>query len=892
MKLWRLRLRTKLILAFAIVLLPVLALLLVGFEAGVKQGIKNTLNAQLMTADAVAVQVDELFAAVKGVGWAVANDPTVQRMDRGQLDAHLRQLLVAHPLYEAIGVFDARGNQRGWGQLSRPGMSQLGVGDGASLQAALATNSPTISDVIKTGKGADEYGIVAAVPIRDGNGRAVGVVAVLMDTDELAKRYEESRLRPGQAILLWDRRGCLAFHSSLRSLSPEARLADQDTPAVRQAISGSATTVEAYRSRLLGGMRLGAFVPTKEYRWAVGVTMSRSVALAPVRATLQKQLVGLGLILGLSAALGLWVARRLLLPVQRLQEQAQTLGHGDLSRRVRIRSGDELGELGAAFNEMASRLQERDAALRESEERFRATFEQAAVGIGLMDLCGRWMRVNDKLCDIVGYSHEELLGKTHLEITHPDDVEMSRECVARVLGGGTGTCMREKRYTRKDGLGVWVNLTVSAVWTAERKAKYLIAVVEDITERKRAQEDRDRLLTREQAAREQAEAANRAKDQFIAVVSHELRTPLTPVLTTVELLKQDPKLSAETQADLEVIKRNVQMESRLIDDLLDLTRASQAKIPIHREAVDVHGLIGDIGAMFRKDSETKGVALCLDLQAERHRVYGDPGRLRQVLWNLVGNAMKFTPAGGRITVSSCNEDSLLRVQVKDTGIGIEPAVMERLFRPFEQGEQSRSRRYGGLGLGLSISKSLVEMHGGTVSVASEGKGKGAVFTVELPILTDVQAELPQAPLASVAGPRKAVKILLVEDNEDTLRVMGRLLEHLGHQVKTARSAKEAVEAAGEEGFDLLISDVGLPDATGWELMQQLRAVGPIRGIAISGYGTPDDLEQSRRAGFAEHMTKPINVQKLEEVIEAVVSGSEHEARRREGTEAQREGERV
>ncbi|HEX2973122.1 MAG TPA: PAS domain S-box protein [Tepidisphaeraceae bacterium] len=864
-----LRLRAKLILAFAVVLLPVLVLLLVGFKAGLEQGIQNTLNAQVMAADAVAVQVDQLFEAAQGVGWAVANDPTVQTLDRTSLDAHLRQLLVAHPLYEAIGVFDAEGKPRGWGQMIEPGVPQWTIRHSTFLHAVLVTNSPMISDVVESAESPAEYGIIAAVPLRGEDGRAVGVATVLMDTDELAKRYEEDRLRPGQAIMLCDRQGRLAFHSLLRTLTTEERLAYRNFPAMRTAISGTSTTVASFRSPLLKDERLGAFVPTREHRWAVGVTMSRSVALTPIWVGLRKQLLGLGVILCLSGGLGVWIARRLAWHVQRLREQAKTLGLGDLSRRVLITSRDELGELGAAFNEMAERLQERDAAMRESEERFRATFEQAAVGIGQLDVNGRWMRVNDKLCDITGYRHDELLSKTYLEITYPDDVATSEEWMQRVVKGEIATYMKEKRYSRKDSSVVWVTLTVSGMRTAQGQVKYLIVVVEDITERKRAQEDRDQLLVKERVAREQAEAANRAKDQFLAVVSHELRTPLTPVLTMVELLKQDPSLPEEARGDLEVIHRNVQIETRLIDDLLDLTRLSQSKVQLRREAVDVHVLIDHVITIFRRESEAKGVTLRVALSAPNHRVHGDPGRLQQVFWNLIGNALKFTPAGGTIAVSSCNADHVLKVQVRDTGIGIEPEMMARLFTPFEQGEQSLSRRYGGLGLGLSISRSLVEMHGGRVGVTSEGRDKGAVFTVELPMLIGEKEELPPTPTVSKPTRKRSVKILLVEDNEDTLRVMGKLLQHMGHQVQTARTAREAMEVANGGTFDLLISDIGLPDATGWELMQRLRALRPIRGIAISGYGTQDDSRQSRQAGFSQHVTKPINVQRLEEVIEEV-----------------------
>jgi CheY-like chemotaxis protein len=289
------------------------------------------------------------------------------------------------------------------------------------------------------------------------------------------------------------------------------------------------------------------------------------------------------------------------------------------------------------------------------------------------------------------------------------------------------------------------------------------------------------------------------------------------------------------------------------------------------------------------------------LSAAHHTVHADAVRLQQVFWNLIGNAVKYTPEGGTLRLRSSNPPTdvaaggdgspgaprpWLRVEVTDTGIGIEPEVMPRIFDPFEQGEQTLTRRYGGLGLGLSISRTLVQMHGGTLTATSAGRGAGATFTIELPTVaepaevTAPPAPAEQAPELKPAAPEPvahreataARRILLVDDNEDTLRVMARLLRLSGHQVVTADTMEAALHAASQP-FDLLITDIGLPDGTGWDLMRTLRSRGPVRGIAISGFSMDDDVTRSTEVGFLQHLCKPVNPEELEQAIRRAAAGA-------------------
>jgi len=369
-------------------------------------------------------------------------------------------------------------------------------------------------------------------------------------------------------------------------------------------------------------------------------------------------------------------------------------------------------------------------------------------------------------------------------------------------------------------------------------------------------------------ARDAAEAASKAKDRFLAVLSHELRTPVSPALLIAGAMAADPSLPPEAREDARTIQRNIAQQTRLIDDLLDVTRIENGKLALHFEDLDLHDVLRDCLTLCGGEAAAKGVQLQLLPQADLHAVRGDQARLRQLFINLIKNAVKFTPAGGSVTVRSSDvAEQKVQVEVSDTGIGVEPEVLPRMFDPFEQGERAITNEFSGLGLGLAIGKGVAEAHGGSIKASSPGRGHGTTLTVELPTIITAQRS---GIAASSGGPRQGkagLNILLVDDHADTLRVMSRLLRRLDHQVTTAESKSAALAAADENEFDLLISDIGLPDGTGLELMRELLARRPIRGIALTGYGMESDVRQSRDAGFTAHMTKPINFQDLVVIIE-------------------------
>jgi len=378
-------------------------------------------------------------------------------------------------------------------------------------------------------------------------------------------------------------------------------------------------------------------------------------------------------------------------------------------------------------------------------------------------------------------------------------------------------------------------------------------------------------------AKEEAEAASRAKTQFLSVLSHELRTPLNPILLATTAMLDRPARPEEIRPTLELIRRNVNLQAKLIDDLLDVMRIVRGRMRMDREVADCHRLVEEAVEVCRGEARDKGLRLEVDLAAGRRHCNADPARLKQVFWNLIKNAVKYTPEGGTVIIRTHDRgdgDGALVVEVSDTGVGIEPEVLPRIFDPFQQGETTVIRRFGGLGLGLAICKGIVEAHGGVLSAGSPGPGRGATFRVELEALPDPEAaaERPAAgrgdPVPRDAGP---LRILVVEDEPATLRLMARLLRSLGHEVLEAGTLAGALEVARSERFDLIVSDIGLPDGSGLDLMRRVTAErGALPSIALTGFGTEEDIRRSREVGFSAHMTKPIDFSRLEAVIRQVV----------------------
>jgi signal transduction histidine kinase len=415
-----------------------------------------------------------------------------------------------------------------------------------------------------------------------------------------------------------------------------------------------------------------------------------------------------------------------------------------------------------------------------------------------------------------------------------------------------------KTHDRVLGAIVIVNTTVGRKCGTDE-----LTLAEELAYRAALALDNAGLYKTAQKARAEAERANLAKDSFLAMLSHELRTPLTPVLTSVIALEQEPDLPAETRASLQMIHRNVQLEARLIDDLLDLTRISKGKVQLNLEEVDAHLLLQSALEICQTDIDHKNLTLETDFAAEQVSLEADPARLQQIFWNLIKNAVKFTPEGGRLWIRTANNDRQLRVEVSDSGMGIDPETLPKIFNAFEQGERTR---LGGLGLGLAISKALVETHKGKLTGESAGKNQGATFTASFPLAENhagaSAANTPSSPTA-----RKSMRVLLVEDHEDTNRSLTSLLRRRGYFVQAARSVQGALELAANERFDVLVSDIGLPDGSGIDIMQAINSEHPIFGIALTGFGMEEDVRRSHAVGFQHHLIKPVDLNRLDSLLQ-------------------------
>ena len=388
-------------------------------------------------------------------------------------------------------------------------------------------------------------------------------------------------------------------------------------------------------------------------------------------------------------------------------------------------------------------------------------------------------------------------------------------------------------------------------------------VIADVLEQERAREEVRRLA---QLGR-QAQLESEAKDRFIAALSHELRTPLTPVLAAVSALRERTDIPETLRPVCEMIRRNITTEARLIDDLLDVTRIARGKVSLERMPLDVHEVVREVVETLQSDTANKRLSLRLELEAEQHVAAIDPVRFKQVLWNLLRNAIKFTSEGGHVAFRSWNTGpgtrARLALEVSDDGQGFDPSDADRLFEAFEQGAGVVPRS-GGLGLGLAISKGLVELHGGRLTASSRGRGMGARFVIEIET-TGAQPAVPErrAPAVEQVSTGKPFSILLVDDDEDTAEMLHDLLCEVGYQVRVAHSVTEALES-DIDAIDVIVSDIGLPDASGLDLMRRLRASrsDAIRGVAFSGYGTEADVRASLDAGFERHLTKPIDFARL------------------------------
>jgi len=525
---------------------------------------------------------------------------------------------------------------------------------------------------------------------------------------------------------------------------------------------------------------------------------------------------------------------------------------------------------------------EHDEALRQSEERFRLLVEGVSdYAIFMLDANGHIVTWNAGAQRIKGYTPDEIIGK-HFSIFYPPDATESGWPEHELhLAMAHGKYAEEGWRIRKDGSRFWASVAITALRDGEGRLRGFAKLTRDLSHQKEAEAlvahgaEREHLLEAERAARIEAQRAARMKDEFLATLSHELRTPLNAILGWTQLLRM-PQTRAQQDLGqaLGIIERNARAQVQLIDDLLDLSRILSGQLRLDVQRIALIDVIRAALESAQPGADAKGVRIESILDARRGVVSGDPGRLQQIVWNLLSNAVKFTPRGGKIQVLLERVNSHVEVTVSDTGMGIPLSFLPHVFDRFSQQDSTASRRHGGLGLGLAISKQLVELHGGTIHAKSAGEGRGATFIVRLPIVLvadddngdrDALPEHAHGDAPTLPDLRGA-QILVVDDEADARELVRRVLRNQGARVTTASSAEEALSMLRVSRPDLVISDIGLPGTDGYQFMRTLRAeegsAQRLPALALTAFARADDRKRAMLAGYQAHLAKPFDTAEL------------------------------
>lgn len=561
-------------------------------------------------------------------------------------------------------------------------------------------------------------------------------------------------------------------------------------------------------------------------------------------------------------------------------------------------------ELAALRWELAEQ-QARNAAMQVSEERFRTIIETAHEGIWLLDRGARTIYLNERMAELLGYTEEEMLGRPITDFCFPEDAALA---ITRVECNLRGRYDRyDFRFRRADGSELHVLAATNPIRDAQREITGAVGMFTDITDRKRAEAEQEKLLARAQRSREQAEAASRSKDEFITLISHELRAPLNAMLGWARLLKEGTADPAMQEHAVDIIERSARTQQKLIEDLLDTSRIISGNMRLETGPVDLAQVVKAAAETMRPAAEAKEIELELKLRGGANIITGDPDRLQQILWNLLSNAVKFTPKGGRVTVRLERADPYIRLTVADTGIGINHDFLPYVFHRFHQADTSSTRRQGGLGLGLSLVRNLVELHGGAVEAESAGAAQGATFRVNLPVRAlrrqpqdfaesreeeferDERLDVPTTQTNQL-GKLHGLWVLVVDDEADARDLVATLLSQYGARVTTAASAAEAflLLRQGEAGErpDVLVSDIGMPDEDGYQLLRRIRALardegGAIPAIALTAFGRARDRIKALSAGFQTHIPKPVEPEELMMVIAGLTGDVRPDVRKEE-----------
>lgn len=740
------------------------------------------------------------------------------------------------------------------------------------FREAAEKGRPYVSNLI-LGPVAQRHLVFTAIPIRK-EGKLLYTLNCAMTPAVFANALSQGSLDHGWTVAIVDRNKLVAA----RSRRAEEYVGVTATPTLVSALDAANDGIT--ESITLDGIKsITAFTRSNKSGWAVVIGAPAAELYASAQ-TLLWVAGGVSLLLGALAVLvALWVARGVVSAVRRLVAETEALGRGEVLNASGETGMHETDFVLKALAESSTRLAARESelrrlnetltaaaqSLREKQERLDAARTAAATGTFVWHAETNNFESDESLKALCALPEDRSLRSLtqFLDLMHFDDRERVHSALVGSAQTGTDLAV-EFRIIRPDWAACWLFCRGRVIRGGDRGGNYIAAACVDVTERKTAEAEIAR-------ARDAAVAAGRAKDEFIAALSHELRTPLNPVLLVASDAATRAEFPPAAREAFASIAKNARLEARLIDDLLDLTRIAQGKLSLDIERLDLNDVLDEAIEKVRPELEEKQQTLRWERRPAPIHVSADLTRLQQVFWNVLKNAVKFTPTGGTVTVSTQANDGWVDADITDTGIGMTAEEIARGFRMFSQGDHATdlgAHRFGGLGLGLAISRTLLELQGGQISARSPGRNAGSTFTIRLrleerPTANEVKLSTSNPLLAPST---KGTRILLVEDHEPTRFAVERLLKRRGFLVVSTGTAEEALQIADNEAFDLVISDIGLPELDGFSLMARLRDTHGLRGIALTGYGMEEDLERSRVAGFVSHLIKPIDVQKLEAAL--------------------------
>jgi PAS domain S-box-containing protein len=798
---------------------------------------------------------------------------TSQRLEGHDLRAYYEELERVLPSRTWTTIVLASPDGRQVLNLARPYGSVLPrVADPAAVERVVRTRRPVVSDV-QLGPITREHFVGVGVPVvRRGAVEYVLMAALPLTAFDALLAGQRV---PGEFVVsILDSRH---VHVA-RSRNAAQYAAQQAAPPLVAALE---RTHEGFMSsRTLEGQAVYAsFSRDADTGWSVAIGIPAEAVDAPLRRSILSLIGGATFAAAGAVLLALWIGRRVAAPMAALAAAAPALVRGHRGP-LPDTAVTEVGVLADALAEAGGERARAEAELARTARLLNAVFDGTTDAVYVKDLEGRYVMINEPGARLIGRTATEVVGKDDLALFAPETARRIVSQDRQVLREGAPLTLENVDAEASTGVVRTYLSTKAPYRDADGRVVGLVGITRDITARKRAEEERARALEREQAARAEAEVANRTKDEFLAMLSHELRTPLNAVYGWARMLRTralDPSASIRA---LEVIERNARAQTQLIDDLLDISRIVTGKMRLAVRPVSIGAVIDAAADAVRPAADARGLVLAVLVDPTIGIVMGDPDRLQQVVWNLLSNAVKFTPRGGRVDVNAGSSGTTVDIVVRDTGVGIPADLLPHVFDRFRQGDSTSTRAHGGLGLGLALVRHLVELHGGTVTAASDGDGKGATFTVTLPAArARVPASVPVS-AAEALGPGSAsgldgLRVLVVEDHRDSAELVYTVLTNANAHVRTVSSVADAIAAFARERPDVVVSDLEMPDEDGFALAARIRGGEPADAervplVALTAHGRASDRERSLAAGFDMHVAKPIDPAELVAVVRTAV----------------------